>query len=39
MMTEKHHVYMTADGRISVAGLTSKNVQYVANALHDVTKA
>jgi aspartate/tyrosine/aromatic aminotransferase len=37
-MIEEHHVYMTADGRISVAGLTSKNVQYVANALHAVSK-
>eukprot|EP00698_Gefionella_okellyi_P006474 TRINITY_DN15808_c0_g1_i1.p1 TRINITY_DN15808_c0_g1~~TRINITY_DN15808_c0_g1_i1.p1 ORF type:complete len:420 (-),score=94.45 TRINITY_DN15808_c0_g1_i1:29-1288(-) len=37
-MINTHHVYMTADGRISVAGLTSKNVDYVAGALHEVTK-
>jgi len=37
-MINDHHIYMTGDGRISVAGLTSKNVQYVADALHAVTK-
>lgn len=29
-MVKKHHVYMTKNGRISVAGLTSSNVPYVA---------
>jgi len=29
-MVNKHHVYMTKNGRISVAGLTTKNVEYVA---------
>ena len=28
---------MTGNGRISVAGLTTKNVEYVANAIKDVT--
>jgi aspartate aminotransferase len=37
-MKEKHHIYMTADGRISVAGVTAKNVRYIAEAIHDVTK-
>ena len=36
-MLEKHHIYMTKIGRISVAGLTTKNVQYVADAIKDVT--
>lgn len=35
-MIEKHHIYMTGNGRISCAGLTSKNVDYVANAIKDV---
>ena len=26
------------DGRISVAGVSSKNVDYLANAIHEVTK-
>mmetsp|Transcript_42459 Transcript_42459/g.68296 ORF Transcript_42459/g.68296 Transcript_42459/m.68296 type:complete len:345 (+) Transcript_42459:2509-3543(+) len=37
-MRTKHHIYMTKDGRISMAGVTSANVEYLANALHDVTK-
>mmetsp|Transcript_31553 Transcript_31553/g.47692 ORF Transcript_31553/g.47692 Transcript_31553/m.47692 type:complete len:421 (+) Transcript_31553:108-1370(+) len=37
-MREKHHIYCTADGRISMAGVTSGNVDYIANAMHDVTK-
>ncbi|CAM9237439.1 unnamed protein product [Choristocarpus tenellus] len=32
-----NHVYFTADGRISMAGLTSSNVQYVAESIHKVT--
>ncbi len=32
------HIYMTKDGRISIAGVTSKNVDYLAQSLHEVTK-
>merc|ERR1712008_7700 len=35
-MREKHHVYCTGDGRISMAGVTSENVDYIANSIHDV---
>ncbi|KAL6069317.1 Aspartate aminotransferase [Balamuthia mandrillaris] len=35
-MTEKHHIYMLGNGRISMAGLSSRNVQRVADAIHDV---
>ena len=31
-------VYLTRDGRISVAGITSGNVEYLAKAIHAVTK-
>ncbi|KAF9586491.1 aspartate transaminase aat1 [Lunasporangiospora selenospora] len=34
----EHHVYLTRDGRISVAGISSKNVEYLAKAIHEVTK-
>nr|QKY14843.1 aspartate aminotransferase (AATC) [Polytomella parva] len=34
-MTNKHHVYMTRDGRISLAGLNSAKVEYLANAIVD----
>eukprot|EP00759_Apiculatamorpha_spiralis_P024162 PhF_6_TR27839/c1_g1_i1/m.40623/K14455/GOT2; aspartate aminotransferase, mitochondrial len=37
-MIKEFHIYMTADGRISIPGLTTKNVGYVANALHECTK-
>jgi len=30
-----HHIYLLSNGRISMAGLNSKNVKYVANAIHD----
>lgn len=32
---KKYAVYMTSNGRISMAGLNSSNVPYVANAIHD----
>ncbi|GIL86322.1 hypothetical protein Vretimale_13705 [Volvox reticuliferus] len=34
-MTNKHQVYMTRDGRISLAGLNSAKVEYLANAIVD----
>jgi len=36
-ITKNHHVYMTGDGRISLAGLNSSNLEYVARAMHAVT--
>ena len=35
-MSEKWHIYLLSNGRISMAGLNSKNVKYVAEAMHDV---
>lgn len=37
-LTSKFSVYLTKDGRISMAGVTSKNVEYLAHAIHQVTK-
>ncbi len=37
-LMEKHHIFLTANGRISVAGLNSGNVQYVAAAIDDVVR-
>ncbi|KAI8473711.1 MAG: aspartate aminotransferase [Monoraphidium minutum] len=34
-MTNKHAVYMTRDGRISLAGLSSAKVNYLADAIVD----
>jgi len=35
-MVKKHSIYMTKDGRISVCGINSKNVSYIAGAIKDV---
>lgn len=37
-LIKDYSVYMTKDGRISVAGVTSGNVGYLAHAIHAVTK-
>jgi len=34
-MTKKHHVYMTQDGRISMAGLSAAKAPYLAAAIDD----
>uniref|UniRef100_A0A2M4BNR8 Aspartate aminotransferase n=1 Tax=Anopheles marajoara TaxID=58244 RepID=A0A2M4BNR8_9DIPT len=37
-LTKEYSVYLTKDGRISMAGVTTKNVGYLAEAIHAVTK-
>ena len=37
-ITKEFSVYLTKDGRISVAGISSSNVDYLAHAMHMVTK-
>ncbi|KAF8478639.1 aspartate aminotransferase [Russula ochroleuca] len=37
-LVEEAHVYMTANGRISMAGLNSKNLRYFAEALDRVVR-
>ncbi|KAL3102385.1 hypothetical protein niasHT_025217 [Heterodera trifolii] len=37
-LAKEFSIYLTRDGRISVAGISSKNIDYLANALHEVTK-
>lgn len=32
-------IYMTSNGRISMAGVTTKNVETLAKAMHEVTSA
>jgi len=36
-LRDEFHIYLTGDGRISMAGITSKNVAYVAKAIAAVT--
>jgi aspartate aminotransferase len=33
-MTREYHIYMTSDGRISMAGLNKKNLPQLADAIH-----
>ncbi|GBG89792.1 hypothetical protein CBR_g49643 [Chara braunii] len=37
-MREKYHVYMTGDGRISMAGLSTSTVPRLANAIDDAVR-
>lgn len=36
-LREKYAIYLTKDGRISIAGLNTKNLDYCADAFHAVT--
>jgi len=36
-LATEHHVYMTSNGRISIAGVSSKNVTFLAKAMHAVS--
>ena len=36
-LRDKYSIYMTMDGRICIAGLNTKNLDYVAGAFHKVT--
>lgn len=38
LLTDKYHIYLTNDGRISIAGICSNNVRYVSESIHNVTK-
>lgn len=37
-LADRYSIYLTRDGRISIVGITSSNVDYLAEAIHDVTK-
>ncbi|XP_028069843.1 aspartate aminotransferase, mitochondrial-like isoform X1 [Camellia sinensis] len=37
-LVREFHIYMTCDGRISMAGVTTSNVDYLANAIHEVSR-
>ncbi len=34
----KWHIYMTRNGRISMAGVNTKNIGRLSEAIHSVTK-
>jgi len=35
-LIQKHHIYLLQNGRISLSGVNSKNVHYIAQSIHDV---
>jgi len=37
-MVKKHSIYMTKNGRISVCGITTKNVDYIADCIKQVVE-
>jgi aspartate/tyrosine/aromatic aminotransferase len=37
-LRSKYGIYMTAEGRISICGLNTHNLEYVSEAFHAVTK-
>ena len=37
-MINEHHIYLTGDGRVSMAGVTLDNAPYIAESIHSVTK-
>lgn len=38
-MVKEKHIYLMASGRINMCGITSKNIDYVAESIHEaVTK-
>ncbi|ORZ01799.1 aspartate aminotransferase [Syncephalastrum racemosum] len=38
VLKEKYHIYMTDNGRVSMAGLSSGNIDYFAKAVDDVVR-
>lgn len=37
-LSKDFSIYLTKDGRISMAGVTSKNIEYLAHGIYEVTK-
>lgn len=38
ILKNKYHIYLSMDGRISISGLNSSNIDYVAKCLNEITK-
>ncbi len=34
----EYAIYMTGDGRVSICGLNTHNLEYISEAFHNVTK-
>ncbi len=38
-LTQKHHIYLLENGRMSMSGINTKNVDHVARGIRDVVTA
>jgi len=38
VLIEKHHIYLLTSGRISMAGINTKNCEYLARGIDDVVR-
>jgi aspartate aminotransferase len=38
VLTQKYHIYLTKDGRISMAGLNDAGCEYLAKAINDAVR-
>lgn len=36
ILSSKHHIYLLSNGRISMCGINSSNIEYLADAINDV---
>ena len=36
ILREQHHIYMTRDGRINIAGVSTESIDYIAKAIGSV---
>jgi len=36
MLKDKYHIYLLSSGRVNICGLTTKNIDYVAEGINDV---
>ena len=36
-LRSKYSIYMPSDGRISIASINDSNIDYIVEAIHDVT--
>jgi aspartate aminotransferase len=37
-LINEFHIYLTSDGRISMAGVTPQNIDYIAKSIYKVTQ-
>ena len=37
-LVEEYHIYLPKDGRISLSGINTNNVEYVAKAINDAVR-